>query len=308
MPKKIDLTGQKFGKLTVLYESPKRSGGHVCWHCLCECGNETDVDGKNLRSGHTTSCGCKKSAIKDDIIGMVFGKLKVIKYSDTKKYPGGASQSFWECECVCGNRCIVSRNHLITGHTSSCGCLQRENTSKTNSAKIKKGDIFGKLTVLEEAFRKNYNVYWKCQCECGSIINVNSTHLLSSHTTSCGCISSKGEEKISKILQKNNFFFNKEKRFNDLSNLRFDFYINNQYIIEFDGIQHFKQGGWNKTLESFQNSHKRDLIKNKYCFDNNIPLIRIPYDVDFDINDLKLETTNFLLTPENEEEYYESRK
>ena len=50
-----------------------------------------------------------------------------------------------------------------------------------------------------------------------------------------------------------------------------------------------------------------NLIKNKYCFDNNIPLIRIPYNAEYTIDDLKLETTRFLLTPENEEEYYNSR-
>ena len=51
-----------------------------------------------------------------------------------------------------------------------------------------------------------------------------------------------------------------------------------------------------------------DLQKNHYCFDNNIPIIRIPYDAEYTIDDLKLETTRFLLTPENEEEYYTSRK
>jgi hypothetical protein len=52
---------------------------------------------------------------------------------------------------------------------------------------------------------------------------------------------------------------------------------------------------------------KSDLLKNKYCFDNNIPIIRIPYDADYTINDLKLETTKFLLIPENEGEYYAKR-
>ena len=82
-----------------------------------------------------------------------------------------------------------------------------------------------------------------------------------------------------------------------------DFFINNQYMLEYDGEGHFFQvGNWN-----FEKQHQYDLIKNKYCFDNNIPLIRIPYDAEYTIDDLKLETTRFLLTPENEKEYYESR-
>ena len=47
-----------------------------------------------------------------------------------------------------------------------------------------------------------------------------------------------------------------------------------------------------------------DLKKNKFCFKNNIPLIRIPYDAKYTIDDLKLKTTRFLLIPENEMQYY----
>lgn len=76
------------------------------------------------------------------------------------------------------------------------------------------------------------------------------------------------------------------------------------YLIEYDGIQHFERGHFH---DSYEHTHQNDLIKNQYCFKNKIPLIRIPYDVEYDLNDLKLETTRFLLTPENEEEYYAKR-
>ena len=68
----------------------------------------------------------------------------------------------------------------------------------------------------------------------------------------------------------------------------------------------FTRYGWD-TKDYYERTHKSDLIKNKYCFDNKIPLIRIPYNADYTLNDLKLETTRFLLTPENEKEYYENR-
>lgn len=94
----------------------------------------------------------------------------------------------------------------------------------------------------------------------------------------------------------------------------FDFAIfnNNQLIclIEYDGQQHFESRDnsyWN-TKDNLENTHKNDLLKNKYCFDHKIPLIRIPYNKTYTIDDLKLETTRFLLTPENENEYYENRK
>lgn len=75
---------------------------------------------------------------------------------------------------------------------------------------------------------------------------------------------------------------------------RFDFYIDNKYLIEFDGIQHFKEGhGWNNRSNLTQ-IQERDMIKNQWCKDNNIPLIRIPY---WHLNNLKIED----LIPETSE-------
>ena len=60
---RVDLTGKKFGKLTPLYYI---KGGK--WHCKCDCGNECDVDTRNLNSNHTQSCGC---------IGRSLGNAKI---------------------------------------------------------------------------------------------------------------------------------------------------------------------------------------------------------------------------------------
>ena len=73
------------------------------------------------------------------------------------------------------------------------------------------------------------------------------------------------------------------------------------YLIEYDGIQHFEEGHFNNTFET---THNNDLLKNQYCFEHNIPIIRIPYYADYTLEDLKLETTRFLLIKENEEKYY----
>ena len=60
MGKKIDLTGQRFGRLLVLYECGRAKCGHVLWKCRCDCGNECVVDGCSLRNRKrpTQSCGC----------------------------------------------------------------------------------------------------------------------------------------------------------------------------------------------------------------------------------------------------------
>ena len=54
----IDLSGQKFGKLTVLERANPNQKGGARWLCQCECGQTTTVDSYSLRSGHTKSCGC----------------------------------------------------------------------------------------------------------------------------------------------------------------------------------------------------------------------------------------------------------
>lgn len=57
--KKLDLTGQRFGKLTVL-EPAENIGSRTAWRCRCDCGQETTVTTRRLRDGHRTSCGCDK--------------------------------------------------------------------------------------------------------------------------------------------------------------------------------------------------------------------------------------------------------
>lgn len=58
MAPKRDLTGKKFGRLTVIRELPERKNHSVLWLCRCECGNKVKVKSSNLNSGNSQSCGC----------------------------------------------------------------------------------------------------------------------------------------------------------------------------------------------------------------------------------------------------------
>lgn len=55
---KINMIGNKFGRLTVIEETNKRKDRRIVYKCICDCGNITYVTGKNLRNGNTKSCGC----------------------------------------------------------------------------------------------------------------------------------------------------------------------------------------------------------------------------------------------------------
>lgn len=58
MPGFIDITGQKFGRLTAIEHAGRNKNRNTLWLCKCECGNECKVEAYRLRNGHTKSCGC----------------------------------------------------------------------------------------------------------------------------------------------------------------------------------------------------------------------------------------------------------
>jgi hypothetical protein len=88
MGRRIDETGNVYGRLTVLYQTPNSGGAggkKIKWHCRCECGKEKDIDGGSLRSGLTKSCGCLQKEIvshfnEKDLVGQRFEKLLVLSY------------------------------------------------------------------------------------------------------------------------------------------------------------------------------------------------------------------------------------
>ncbi|WP_332632543.1 hypothetical protein [Halalkalibacter flavus] len=82
MGKLIDLTGQTFGKWTVLKRVDNRKN-HPYWMCLCECGTIREVKGSALRDAVSTSCGC--AVIYNDLTGRSFYYWTVIQHKKTCK-------------------------------------------------------------------------------------------------------------------------------------------------------------------------------------------------------------------------------
>lgn len=182
MAKKIDLTGQRFGKLVVINKADKtNSAGHLFWNCICDCGNSHIVSGAILRSGKSKSCGCDRV---NDLTGKRFGKLKVIERAENTE-KGGTT---WLCKCDCGNEKVIRGSSLISGSTISCGCYNKEKNKKL--IKDLTGKRFGKLTVIEKVDSKIKGIArWKCKCDCGNIVEVNGKDLrYKNGTRSCGCL------------------------------------------------------------------------------------------------------------------------
>lgn len=301
-----NLIGETFNYLTVI-EGPIRYGDKkgLFWKCKCVCGNEKIAYGESLKRGQTKSCGCKNYK---NLLGQTFTYLTVIegpiRYDDKKNI-------YWKCKCKCGNEKIVTTNALVSGNTKSCGCYKNEifieNNKKRMSVDIT-NQRFGKLIAKYPTDKRNkdHRIIWFCECDCGNTKEVAAHDLLQGKVQSCGCMRSSGEMTIENLLKQNNISYQKQKQFDTCrfpeNNYfaKFDFFIENKYLIEYDGEQHFyykdNPHTWN-TKSNYLIVKSHDEFKNQWCKNNNIPLIRIPYTHlnDLCIEDLLLETSKFII-------------
>lgn len=121
---RIDLTGMRFGKLTVLEKAVDTTDS--AWKCLCDCGKECVVLTQSLRNGKRTSCGCDsrkgKSTVKD-IAGQKFSRITALYPTQQRDRNGSV---VWHCVCDCGNELDMSYNHLRYGEKISCGCMREK--------------------------------------------------------------------------------------------------------------------------------------------------------------------------------------
>lgn len=83
MGKLIDLTGKQFNKLIVIKKDESGSFNRVAWVCKCDCGNITSIIGKDIKSGHSKSCGCNKikAAINAGKSNITHGMTKTPEYN-----------------------------------------------------------------------------------------------------------------------------------------------------------------------------------------------------------------------------------
>lgn len=238
MGKPLDLTGQKFGKLTAIRRLDEKKGRMFFWECLCDCGNTCKVVGTYLKNGNTKSCGCEKySGLKAKNlretqralipIGTKFGKLTVIQdLGLLETSQKDKNRRFYLCQCECGNTKIVMGNCLKQGQTQSCGsCITSKGEEKIkqllNSAGIKYDyDVpFSELTdKYGRRLRFDFIIY-------------------------------KNNGEIDRFVE-----FDGKQHYNG---------PDTEY--------------WGHSTDTLQTIQEKDKIKNQFCYENNYKLIRIPY-------------------------------
>lgn len=236
--------------------------------------------------------------------GISDSRLTVL-YQDKER---SGHNSYWYCQCECGTIKSIQGGKIRSGIIKSCGCYNKEfprgkEIIEQNIIPI--GTKIGKLTVIEDLgfisspYRQGNAHASLCQCDCGSqpIIVFNSW-LRAKTKLSCGCLNSKGEAYIRQLLLSANLPFIAQYTFNDLigkqnNKFRFDFAVFNennelQFLIEYDGEQHFQPSRGNRLKQTLDEIQERDKIKNNYCKQHNIRLKRIPYTekMNFTIDDI----------------------
>ena len=116
--KAIDITGNKYGELTVKCRSGNDKYGHALWECVCACGGEMITRGVDLKSGHTVGCGCQQNKLIDET-GNRYGLLTVLARSANAPK---THLTMWLCVCDCGNEKSMPGVSLRGGYSTGCGC------------------------------------------------------------------------------------------------------------------------------------------------------------------------------------------
>jgi len=280
----------RINKINVKLLSNKANDAHdiLTWVCPTHgefewCWNQMSNIMHCPKCGHEASINPRKYTY-DEVLD-IFKENGMILIS--KSYTSNNSR---DLEFICGSHPEkgiqkTSLSRLLSSH----GCkfcnmeIPFHSTLKTHEQFIK--DVFfvhnNKYTVISIYERSDKKVSVFCH-KCSSIFDIKASHLTDYHGCP-NCNLSRGEWRIINHLNSQNIIFKQQVRFDNCrgisKTLPFDFgiYIDeNLYcLIEFDGRQHYN--GWhNKEFSKIQ-IQATDNIKNKFCIDQNIKLVRIPY-------------------------------
>lgn len=261
--------------------------GEAYCRCICECGTEVIKGSYDLRHPRNPPhCGCMTTYYKYiqsannrvDLVGQRFGSLVVTEMIyEYKKH------TRVRCKCDCGNEIVRIATYLTSGNTTSCGCVQKQMASKSNTK-----DFAGVISdygieFLSRARQTEKGCWlWRCRCQCGNEFIALPAKILNGHTTSCGCARiSSGERLIRSILDEIDVKYIPEYKFEecrDVLALPFDFYlVDYNAVIEYQGIQHYRPVEIFNGDDGFRIVQMHDSMKRAYCESQNIRLIEVPY-------------------------------
>jgi len=230
-----------------------------------------------------TKSGCPKCSLLDD--------QNFIKKSNTihkNKYDYSLIEiknNKSKVKIICPVHGIFEQK--ASSHLEGCGC------PKCRDEQVRKRFVKNKLYFVEKAKQThgdkydyslvdyiNNKIKVKILCPIHGVFEQSPAN---HYKYGCPfCRESQGEKKISLLLDGMKIKYIRQKTFDGCENkqkLHFDFYLPEYNMcIEYDGIQHYKPVDYFGGQEKFLETKKNDEIKNLYCLENNIKLIRIKYN------------------------------
>lgn len=188
---------------------------------------------------------------------------------------------------ICGNEWKPMAYTLLNKHKYNCKqCYNNKQRKDKNDFK-RELEIKNPHVKLVGGYTNCYTkTIFSCEGCSKKCVWMTTPDIILDGRKSPTCTASKGELRIVDFLKSQNIVFIQEYIFRDCKNINylpFDFYLPDYNIcIEYDGEQHYSPIRFNgcsedKAIESFNKTHFNDEIKNKYCIDNGITLIRIPF-------------------------------
>src|SRR5574344_275275 len=198
-------------------------------------------------------------------------------------YKNGKTKIKIKCS-RCGNIFEQRPNDHLNGH----GCRCRNEVSKEEFVRRAK-EINGDAYDYSISEYKNYETKIKIKCnKCGNIFEQRPTDHINGKQGCPHCSQSKGEKTIAGILNSKGINYIAQYSFNECRDehvLPFDFYLPDyNIVIEYQGVQHYRPIRFSKEIskekaeDNLINQKKRDEIKRKYCLNNGIKEIEIPYN------------------------------
>lgn len=266
-------------------------------HNLCK--NEYKVTWDNFQRGNRCpKCGGNEKLNNEEIDKRIF-ELTKNEYIRIGNYVNANTKMLVK-HTLCNNEYEAKWGHFQQG----VRCPKCSGNEKLDNEEIDK--IMYKLTKNEYSRLGNYlNNATKIQVKhniCGNEYGVTWNNFQRGNRCP-RCNESKGEKEISNILNSLNIKYTSQKRFSECKykkTLPFDFYIHNKkskLLIEFDGIQHFESVEIFGGEDVLKETQFRDQIKTKFALSKNIPLLRIPYTEQDNIEQIltnKLKELNFI--------------
>ena len=255
-----------------------------------KCGNTYQAQPGNLLSGYrcrkcwNSVCGLSKRMSQEEFERRVAVSNPSIEVRSPYIKTGVKVKA--RCK-ECGHEWMANPVHLSRGH----GCPVCWNKRRGIDRRMKNDTFVERLRQINNKIKAkstyvNSTTKIKFECEvCGCIWEAVPNAILQGE--GCPkCVESKGERKISTTLESRGIAFVSQKRFEGCKRTRllpFDFYVpSKNTCIEFDGSQHYMPVDHFGGLDGYLRRKENDKIKENFCKDNGIKLVRIRYDDDIE--------------------------